>query len=243
MFRLLLIVSVIFTISCGSSSEANSSSEASKTLNEEALVKKNLPVFDSNFERIDFPEVDVDPGNDSLWYHLVLDIPGDKWLAVAQPTNENNRRGIRMQLMSMNVDSTFSVHTESSPGYDSAKLFPTFFKDAQGRLIILADTGERQSWGQKVYLLNNERFEDLGFLDVGTVAYTEEDGQQILAPTTIAERVTIEQTKKGLEFRFSGKDLVLFDDGKGNLDTIIDASSICYRLNKRGKFTLKKSRS
>jgi hypothetical protein len=55
-------------------------------------------------------------------------------------------------------------------------MLPTFFEDprASSGHIILANFGERESWGQKVLSLN-EGFTDLGFLDVAYPEHMQED--------------------------------------------------------------------
>jgi len=209
---------------------------------QEALEAEKRSSIVGPFTPVSYTELELDPGNDSLWYHLVLDIPGDLDFAIAQPTEETNRFGIRFQLLDNKADGTFECKGESSPAYDSAKLFPTFFKNQAGQHIILADTGEKVSWGQKVYLLDNGTFYDLGFIDMGTVDYAtnlESDSLE-LSPQSIAPRLKIEDSKKGLEFRVDGETMVLYDNGKGKLNQVVSCNKWHYLLNKKGNWSLKK---
>lgn len=202
--------------------------------------KQVKPELVGDFKSVIYEELDLDPGNDSLWYHLVIDIPGDLHLAVAQPTSDDNRRGVRFQLLKEGQDSTFHCETESSPGFDSAKLYPSFFSNDMGQHIILADTGERDSWGQKVYLLVENKFYDLGFIDVGSVNYDEDQEtlEQSLSPQSIAKNVTISSDANGYRFTFDLEEFVLYDDQKGNLNQIVPSSQWSYFLDKENNWTL-----
>lgn len=249
--RLLMALLALSMSACGSADPTTTDESASTQApaRQDMTAKadkriKGLPQFDSEFIKVDYTEVDLDPGNDSLWYHLVLDIPGDAHLAVAQPLQESNRRGVRMQLLLADTDTSFRALTESSPGYDSAMLFPTFFVDAHGRHIILADTGERESWGQKVYLLDQGVFTDLGFIDVGLPMQGPDnaDADADIIPKNIAPVVRLDlDGKGGIDFRFETEEIILFDDTQGHLDTLVRAKDYLYNLSKRGRWKLKRS--
>ncbi len=236
MKRLALLAIIAILFSCAENKNADSKKQDSPIVKE----RVNVPPISGPLELVTFEELDLDPGNDSLWYHLVIDIPGQQHLAIAQATAETNRNGIRMQLLTMNADSTFSCNAESSPGYDSSKMFPTFYQNKTGQLLILCDTGERDSWGQKIYLLDNGRFYDIGFIDAGTVHYTEnsDSGEMELSPKTIASNVKISHDFDGIRFDFDTEEFILFDDGHDNLNQQVKGKDWRYTYSNDGQWTL-----
>ncbi|MEX1132617.1 MAG: hypothetical protein WEC15_05285, partial [Flavobacteriales bacterium] len=121
------------------------------------------------------------------------------------------------------------IHSSSSPGYDSWTLLPTFFMDPRqdSAYIALANTGERNSWGQKV-LGMKDGFTDLGFLDVAVPEWVDEGDTTLLRLRNIAPYTRCRAEGAGMSFLFECDSVYLYDDLRGGLDIVVPANWLRY---------------
>ena len=164
--------------------------------------------------------------HDTLLIQTCFDLRDGTFLMVASHLDDTFD-GLRLYRYRALPDSSADVLHASPPAYDSWTMFPTFFpdpRDGEG-WIILANLGEKESWGQKVLHLDDRGFADLGFLDV---ALTEAmaDGQRM---GNLARHTRIEADGDALLFRFHAEVVHLYDDLRGGLDADLPGRDVSYR--------------
>ena len=182
------------------------------------------------WERVEFPTVEDNVHNDTLLVQVTFDLGDGTFMMVASNVQEN-RDGLRLVHYRPTADSAAQVITSSKPGYDSFTLFPTFFRTSRAAdgLLILANLGEKQSWGQDVFWLKDDRFTDLGFLDVAARGWrTYADSLQQWR-TSIADRAIVHGTDGVFVIAFSGDSVQLYDDLRGHEEVMYPASAVRYR--------------
>lgn len=195
---------------------------------ETAAVPKKLKLR-SGFEQVNLKEIELEPIDNKFWYHIVFQLDEHYSLAVAQPS-EDNFEGVRLQLIKQKKNGQHKVVNESSPGYDSAMLYPTFFKSDEGEYIILANMGVQDSWGNKVFSLIKNQIDDLGYIDMATTKrreFPDENGNMSSA-ANIAEVTKITNVSGELRFDFEGDKLLLFKDDSGNHDIKFQSGDYYY---------------
>ena len=156
----------------------------------------------------------------------------EQLIGIASPTNDDiGKRGLRLQLLEMNEDSSLTLINQSSYGYDSRTFFPSFFK-ISNRKFVLVNTGERESWGNKIMELKDNEFIDMGFIDAATAKSNGSSNAEEAKYRhgNIAEIAQFNEYAGGIEINFIGDSVVLFDDGNGGYDLIRGANQIQYRL-------------
>lgn len=175
---------------------------------------------------IELPQLEDNVRHDTLLIQTTFAMGDGTFLMVASHMDDTFE-GLRLYHYRTLPDSNAEVLHVSPPGYDSWTMFPTFFhdpRDGQG-WIILANLGEKGSWGQKVFHLDDHGFEDLGFLDVA-FAETIDGGERL---GNVARRTRIEAEGDALVFRFDARLLHLYDDLRGGLDTALPGMDVSYR--------------
>jgi hypothetical protein len=133
----------------------------------------DAPTPDSRADRdmakpFPFPAIDDNIVHDTLLIQTTLDLGDSTYLMVASNVTETFE-GLRLYRYRFTVDSLVEMMAISPPAYDSWTMLPTCFPidtlyPSDG-LWVLANFGERESWGQKVLLLDWE-FMDAGFMHV-----------------------------------------------------------------------------
>lgn len=146
---------------------------------------------------------------------------------------EETREGLRLYLYRPRPDSTADVLAHSMPAYDSQSMLPSYFAtdDSTDGIIILANYGERESWGQKVFWLKDRQFIDLGWLDVTERSMRSRADSSFQKRISIAPRVQVKGKDGLFQFTFSGDSVQLFDDLRGNQEVMVPANRIAYRYN------------
>ena len=223
---------VIFSCTTTEASEKLSQNANPKEISQGSLltvVEKKLSM-DSDFQPIQLEEAEIPPTPDSSFvYQVVFQIETNLFLAVAQPT-KLDREGVRLQLIEKKGDNKFKLLGSSSPAYDSPMLFPNFFKNDLGQIIIMANMGEEESWGAKVYYIGGKKIKDIGFVDIANVErrqFPKEDGSmESYRPIVPSTKIT--SNNSGLTFSFEGKKMVLYDDLNGNLEVIFSKGEYEY---------------
>lgn len=182
------------------------------------------------WKRVEFPTVADNVRNDTLLVQVSFDLGDGTYMMVASNVQEN-RDGLRLVHYRPTADSAAQVIASSKPGYDSFTLYPTFFTTgrAEDGLLILANMGEKQSWGQDVFWLHDGHFADLGFLDAAERGWrTYADSLQQWR-TSIAERAIVRGGNGQFEIAFSGDSLQLYDDQRGHLEVMYPTAAVRYR--------------
>jgi hypothetical protein len=99
-------------------------------------------------------------------------------------------------------------------------------------MVILANFGEKEAWGQKVFWLKGHEFRDLGWLDVAHREWKTRDDSTVQRRTNIAPYARV-QRPATTEFKitFTGDSLQLFDDLEGNQGTDVPTARVAYRYD------------
>lgn len=165
--------------------------------------------------------------DDSLTYQAIFNWKDKQWLGIAEPVVPN-RNGLSLQLLEMNEDSTVEVIANSSYGFDSRTFYPSYFQSEE-RDLLLVNMGERESWGNKIIEIVGQEFKDLGFVDVSKATRNSKDEEHEHRFDNIAPHCLVSDNEP-ITIRFTCDSLVLFDDLKGAIDTIISADQVKYVL-------------
>lgn len=202
---------------------------------EHAPLPTSEPVAHSTLPRwnkLDLPILPDNVHHDTLLVHTTYDL-GDGLFLMAAQNNSYNREGIRLYLYHPKADSSAQILAWSKPGYDSETMLPTFFSTGRKEdgLVILANMGERQSWGQEAFWLKDRRIQGLGFLDVAVREWKTMDDSTYQFRTSIAPRAEVNGANGVFEFSFTGDSLQLYDDLQGHSEVMLPASAVRYRYD------------
>lgn len=209
----------------------------------EPAANTTIPAPDSTaalpaWKVLDLPIMADNVRHDTLLVHTTYDL-GDGLFLMAAQNNDYNKEGIRLYLYRPKADSSAEILACSKPGYDSETMLPTFFASgnkAEG-LVIIANMGERQSWGQEAFWLKDNAIKSLGFLDVAVRDWKTVDDSTYQYRASIAPRTEVRGAEGTFEFRFTGDSLQLYDDLQGHMEVMLPASAVRYRSGE-GKATL-----
>ena len=187
---------------------------------------------------IAFEQIDDNVKHDTLLIQTTFDLKDGTFLMVAshklseEKLNEGDREaGLRLYHYRAKPDSTYEILARSASANDSWTMFPTFFADPieEGSYIILANFGERNSWGQKVIRFGDQGFTDLGYLNLAKIERQGEGEEMELKHRNIAPETRVTREGDQLVFSFALNELILFDDLRGVLDQPIEAGRVQYR--------------
>ncbi len=189
---------------------------------------------------IPFPQIEDNLAHDTLLIQITFDLQDGTFMMVASNTRAEEQldagdrnAGLRLYHYRLGKDGSPEMLARSSSALDSWTMFPTFFADPknEGSYIILANLGERNSWGQKVIRFNDQGYNDLGFLNVAALKAREDDEEGQLRSITIAPHARVGAEGDALLFTFELDELLLYDDLRGGVDRTIQASRVSYRYN------------
>ncbi|MCB9167592.1 MAG: hypothetical protein H6595_08935 [Flavobacteriales bacterium] len=212
----------ITLIACGpSTAEQDEGGPAEMPI--EVRTEKNVPL----------PLVPVDDNvrHDTLFVQVTFDLGDGTFLMVARNVEETFE-GLRLFRYHLLPDSAADVIAFSTPGYDSWTMLPTFFRmDSLDKgWTLLANFGEKQSWGQKVMRLDATGFHDLGFLDAALPERVTEGDTTELRRGNIAPLTRLRSAGDTLTITFATDSVYLYDDQAGHTDVILPAQDVQYRL-------------
>ncbi|HEX2617560.1 MAG TPA: hypothetical protein VHL57_08460, partial [Flavobacteriales bacterium] len=187
---------------------------------------------DAAFEQASFPIVEDNVHHDTLVTQVTIDLKDGTYVMVASSVEETFE-GLRLYRYRLDANGAAEMLAVSSPAYDSWTMLPTFFQAAEepGTFIVLANFGEKQSWGQKVLLLNKDGFSDLGFLEVALPQHVQETDTAYVKLLNAAPITRITSANDTTVFEFAGDSLYLFDDVRGRHDYVIAAPRVRYELS------------
>ena len=180
-----------------------------------------------------FATVDDNIAHDTLLIHVTFDLGDSTYVMVAQNV-EDTFEGLRLYRYRFAADSTVQMLAVSPPAYDSWTMLPTFFPMDSLRpsdaMWVLANFGEKESWGQKLLLLDWE-FMDMGFLDIALPERVVEDDTLRLKRRNIAPFMRYEESGDTAVFRFACDSVFLYDDQAGGLDQVLDGARVQYTFH------------
>ena len=177
---------------------------------------------------IAYPAISDNVQHDTLLIQTTFDL-GDSTYVMVAGNVEETFEGIRLFRYQLLPDSTARILSYSTPGYDSWTMLPKFFKlpGVPRRHAILANFGERESWGQKLLLMDSA-FSDLGFLDVALPNRVIEDDSLRLKRGDIGQLARLALHADTMVITFACDSVYLYDDQMGNLDRVVASPLIRY---------------
>lgn len=215
------VATVLFSGACGESSTGS-------------MTAVDVPARDTSHwhrpgarERLSFPQVADNVKNDTLAVQITFDLQDGTHLMVAANAEESFE-GLSLYRYHAKPDSSAEVIARSSPAYDSWTMYPTFFRapGKSGTLLVFANFGEKQSWGQKLMRLDSIGFTDAGFLEVALPVRVIEQDSAYLKRESIAPYMRL----FGDSLEFACDSLYIYDDGAGGRDRIVAARDARYVL-------------
>ncbi len=183
---------------------------------------------------MEFQMVDDNIHHDTLLIQVTFDLGDSSFVMVASnvdPTYE----GLRLYRYRFAADSAVEMMAISNPAYDSWTLLPTFFPIDTTRpsdaLWVLANFGEKESWGQKLMLLDWE-FSDQGFMDAALSERVMEDDTLRLKRRNVAPYMHYLEHGDTAVFLFACDSVYLYDDQAGGLDQVLSADRLRYTFHR-----------
>jgi len=184
------------------------------------------------YKLLDLPNLDDNVHNDTLLIYTTHAM-GNGLFVMAARNVEDTREGLRLYLYRPRPDSSADVLAVSKPAYDSYTMLPTYFTtgDTADGIIILANYGERESWGQNVFLLKDDQFKDLGWLDVAERGWKTQDDSTFQWRDNIAPQVKVKGEDGRFAFTFKGDSVQLYDDLQGHKEVMLPTDHIAYHYD------------
>lgn len=193
-----------------------------------AEKEPNTPAIEHGARPVVFSALDDNIRHDTLLIQTTFDM-GDGTFVMVAGNVEPKFEGIRLYRYKVLPDSNARILASSNGGYDSWTMLPTFFSipNPPGTYLILANFGERESWGQKLMFMDST-FTDLGFLDVAFPEHMVEDDSAYVKRTNIAPYGRLALHGDTAVFTFECDSLFVYDDMAGHNDIIVPAAGIRY---------------
>lgn len=187
---------------------------------------------DSTISPMAFVMVEDNIKHDTLLIQTTFDLGDGTYVMVAGHVQETFE-GIRLYRYRLLPDSAAEVLAYSTPAYDSWTMLPTFFRlpNASAVHMVLANFGERESWGQKLLLMDDE-FTDLGFLDIALPERLLENDTLRLKRSGIGPFARMAQHGDTSVFTFSCDSVFLYDDLSGHMDQVLPTQSVRYTFHR-----------
>jgi hypothetical protein len=181
-----------------------------------------------------FAALDDNIAHDTLLIQTTLDLGDSTYLMVASNVEETFE-GLRLYRYRFTADSTVEMMAISPPAYDSWTMLPTCFPidtlyPSDG-LWVLANFGEKESWGQKVLLLDRS-FMDVGFMHVALPERVMEDDTLRLKRRNVAPQMRYSERGDTAVWRFACDSVYLYEDGAGATDVVLAAPRVRYTFHR-----------
>jgi hypothetical protein len=202
-------------------------------------AQPTVSASDGTFALVPFPIVEDNVRHDTLAVQVTFEMANGDYMMVAS-NMEDTFEGLRLIKYALRPDGTPDVYAVSPPAYDSWTMLPTFFRDPAdpGHYFILANYGEKQSWGQKLLWLETQKFTDLGFLDVALPTRVIEGDSTYLKRDNIAPFARIDGTRDAPSITFTCDSVFLYDDQQGRQDLVLPASAVRYTFDAKDGLAL-----
>lgn len=187
----------------------------------------------TGFAPHEFPVVDDNIAHDTLLIQTTFDLGDGSYVMVAGNVTDTFE-GLRLYRYKIVNDSVPEMLAVSSPAYDSWTMLPTFFPidslKPAGVMWVLANFGEKESWGQKLMLLDAS-FHDLGFMDVALPERIMEDDTLRLKRRNIGPFVSCSAKDGTTTWRFTCDSVFVYDDQAGGYDQVLASSRLHFTYN------------
>lgn len=181
-----------------------------------------------------FQALDDNLHHDTLLIQTTFDLKDSTYVMVAQSV-EDTFEGLRLYRYRFSADSTVEMMAVSNPAYDSWTMLPTFFPidtlHPTDALWVLANFGEKESWGQKLMLLDWE-FSDFGFMDVALPERVVEDDTLRLKRRNIAPFMRYSERSDTAIWLFDRDSVFLYSDQAGGSDLVLAAERVRYTFHR-----------
>lgn len=209
-----------------------STSDTPETTNTATLVVPATTVAGS--APLVFKEVADNLKHDTLLIQVTFDMGDGTFIMVASNVDETFE-GVRLYRYRPKADSTAEMLAVSSPGYDSWTMLPAFFPLDRSKpgdaMWLLANMGERESWGQKL-LWADHGFTDMGFMDVALPERVMEDDTLRLKRRNIGPATRHDERNDTTYFRFACDSVFVYDDQAGNMDQVLAARDVHFTYHR-----------
>lgn len=227
MNRLLGVSAILLLAACSDSHTPNT------PLKDEAISAQLPLLLDARaYKPWDLPNMDDNVRNDTLLIYTTHALGNGEFVMAAKNV-EDTREGLRLYLYKPRPDSSAEVLAVSKPAYDSEVMLPTYFVsgDTTDGIVILANYGGAESWGQNVFLLKDRHFKDLGWLDVAQRSFKVRQDSLQQWRTSIAPVTDIYGANGQFDFTFRGDSLMLYDDLVGGREVMYPTGRVRYRYD------------
>ena len=188
----------------------------------------------------EFAQLEDNLQHDTLLIQTTFDLGDGTFVMVASNTVETFE-GLRLYRYRFQADSTVELMAVSSPAYDSWTMLPTFFPldsaTPADALWVLANFGEKESWGQKLLWLDWD-FTDMGFLEVALPERVMEEDTLRLKRRNIGPFTRVEERGDSTYFRFACDSVFLYDDQAGSVDQVLPSSAVHFTFHRDGGLVL-----
>ena len=231
--RSLFLFTIFGFIACG---------EEPVTDEETTEKEPSSGVLDGTYERIALMPIEDHFELDSILIHNTYELSIGHFMMVARATEESFT-GLQMHLYTLK-DSLPIISASSTPAYDSWIYLPTFFVSPdQQDTLLLAEIGERESWGARLLRIEDGVFEDLGFIDIALrdKKFDEELEKDVMFLKSVASNTSIREIGEDLIVSFGPEPLHIYDDQLGNSDTLYPADHVIYEFSDSLRLKIKES--
>ena len=181
-----------------------------------------------------FAVLDDNIAHDTLLIQTTLDLGDSTYLMVASNVEETFE-GLRLYRYRFTADSAVEMMAISPPAYDSWTMLPTCFPlDTAHRsdvMWVLANFGEKESWGQKVFLMD-WNFMDAGFMHVALPERVMEEDTLRLKRRNVAPQMRYSERGDTAVWRFACDSVYLYEDGAGATDVVLAAPRVRYTFHR-----------
>ena len=184
-------------------------------------------------EPVAYAQVEDNIAHDTLLIQTTFDMGDSTYVMVAGSVQETFE-GLRLYRYRFTADSTVEMIAISSPAYDSWTMLPTFFgtdSTDTHTLWVLANFGEKESWGQKLLWLDRD-FTDMGFLDVAYPERVLEDDTLRLKRRGIGPYTRMLEVGDTSIFTFACDSVFLYDDQAGGTDQVVAARTVYFTFHR-----------
>lgn len=184
-----------------------------------------------HFQRWELPNLDDNVRHDTLLVYTTHAVGNGTFLMAARNV-EDTREGLRLFLYRPRPDSSAEVLAVSKPAYDSDVMLPTFFTtgDTSDGLVVLANYGSWDSWGQNAFVLKDRQFKDLGWLDVAERVWENRLDSVQQRRLNIAPKTIVTGKNGQFEFTFATDSVQLYDDLEGGIEVMLPSIRVRYRF-------------
>lgn len=177
---------------------------------------------------LELPIVEPNVRHDTLLVEVTFAVGDGTFLMVASNVLETFE-GLRLYHYRAQEDSSAKIISASAPGYDSWTMLPTVFGPA-GKLEgswILANFGERGSWGQKLMWYDGT-FHDRGFMDIAYPEHVNEQDTAYIRLTNVAPHIRLGLHNDTTTFTLACDSVYMYDDLDGHNDIVVPANTVRY---------------